>query len=223
MRQCDRYNYANAIVCPECGFKRSVKKETILDEDWDKRCNSCLSKEKIHKEFPVGATFDNWTVIDKEFQRGHTAKSWQIPVQCICGAIKYVTGYTLRSRASRQCSECSHAQLLKGYELLSVTYFHQIRRAAERRKIPFDVTIEQMWNQFIKQKGICALSGLELVLTNSNHFRDHTASLDRIDSSSGYREDNIQWIHKIINKMKMDFNQESFIEWCTKIANHKNK
>jgi len=41
-----------------------------------------------------------------------------------------------------------------------------------------------------------------------------TASLDRIDSTKNYTIDNIQWVHKDVNKMKMDFSQEYFIEMC---------
>jgi hypothetical protein len=45
-----------------------------------------------------------------------------------------------------------------------------------------------------------------------------TASLDRIDSSKGYIEGNVQWIHKHINKMKNNFNESYFIEICKKIS-----
>ena len=45
-----------------------------------------------------------------------------------------------------------------------------------------------------------------------------TASLDRIDSTKGYSKDNIQWVHKDINCMKMDFSQQYFIDLCVKVA-----
>lgn len=45
-----------------------------------------------------------------------------------------------------------------------------------------------------------------------------TASLDRIDSSKGYIEGNVQWVHKRINKMKLDDSDTEFIEWCRLIA-----
>lgn len=41
-----------------------------------------------------------------------------------------------------------------------------------------------------------------------------TASLDRINSSIGYTIDNVQWVHKKINMMKMDLSQEEFINYC---------
>lgn len=49
-----------------------------------------------------------------------------------------------------------------------------------------------------------------------------TASLDRIDSTKGYTLDNIQWVHKHINVMKMDLDQEYFIKLC-KLVTKKSK
>lgn len=45
-----------------------------------------------------------------------------------------------------------------------------------------------------------------------------TASLDRIDSSRGYEIDNIQWVHKDVNKMKMGLSQNEFIDICKIIS-----
>lgn len=45
-----------------------------------------------------------------------------------------------------------------------------------------------------------------------------TASLDRIDSSSGYGLENIQWLHKDINIMKNVHSQDYFLSLCKKVA-----
>jgi hypothetical protein len=47
-----------------------------------------------------------------------------------------------------------------------------------------------------------------------------TASLDRIDSSKGYIEGNLQWVHKNINMLKGNMLDNTFIEWCHKISKH---
>lgn len=41
--------------------------------------------------------------------------------------------------------------------------------------------------------------------------------LDRIDSSKGYIEGNVQWVHKDVNMMKQNYSQKYFIEMCKKI------
>lgn len=113
----------------------------------------------------------------------------------------------------------------KGCGKLSASYFSGIKHGAINRKIEFNITIEDMWNKFIEQDGKCALSGIILVLEHTNiSFRksrnSHTASLDRIDSSKGYTIDNIQWVHKTVNRMKMDMSTEEFLDFCSKITSH---
>lgn len=77
--------------------------------------------------------------------------------------------------------------------------------------------MEDLWNLFEKQERKCAMTGLGLTLRGYGK-PPGTASVDRIDSSKGYTKDNIQWVHKDVNKMKMDFTKEYFIEVCRLIT-----
>lgn len=85
-----------------------------------------------------------------------------------------------------------------------------IRNNAKTRGLPLEVTHEYIESLFT---GFCALSNVPLSSIDK-------ASLDRIDSSLGYIEGNLQWVHKDVNKMKNDFNQDHFIEFCKLIAKH---
>ena len=49
-------------------------------------------------------------------------------------------------------------------------------------------------------------------------FDDATASLDRIDSSRGYVPENVQWVHKVINRMKGTLSDDEFKSWCRTVA-----
>jgi hypothetical protein len=82
--------------------------------------------------------------------------------------------------------------------------------------LSFDISIEEAWNLFLKQDRTCALSGLVLEFGKKGRELG-TASLDRIDSKEGYTTDNIQWVHKDVNKMKMDFDEERLLLLCEKI------
>lgn len=81
----------------------------------------------------------------------------------------------------------------------------------------FEITIEQIWELFLKQNRKCALSG-ELLYFYPEDKRN--TSLDRKDSDIGYKIDNIQWVHKDLNIMKMDCPNEKFINWCKKVADY---
>ena len=113
----------------------------------------------------------------------------------------------------------------KGFEEISGSYWCSIRNCAKRRGLLVAVTIQEAWEQFLKQNRRCALSGEELFFAKrSDYLRDcslHTASLDRINSTLGYLSGNIQWIHKELQWMKCDLPDDKFVDWCEKVAKFK--
>jgi len=90
---------------------------------------------------------------------------------------------------------------------------------AKHRGQSFKITIQYAWELFLKQNKKCALSGLPLALSpNSMAAGASSASLDRIDSSKGYEEGNVQWVHATLNFMKTSLKQEDFVKWCCLVA-----
>ena len=51
---------------------------------------------------------------------------------------------------------------------------------------------------------------------HKNHF-SQTASLDRIDSSQGYIEGNVQWVSREVNFFKNNKNEKDLYNLCKKI------
>ena len=110
-----------------------------------------------------------------------------------------------------------------GYEEISGTKFNHIRNGAKKRKIEFNISLEYVWDLFIKQERKCALTGREIYFGKTN-TKETTASLDRIDSSKGYIEGNVQWVHKTLNVMKWGVSMGEFITICKEVVkNYDNK
>lgn len=119
----------------------------------------------------------------------------------------------------------------RGYGEIPLTYFSRLRSGATRRgrrtkSFEFDLTIEYLWELFLKQDRKCAFTGEILTFgttacVKNAEQREPTASLDRIDSSVGYVVGNVQWIHKTLNKMKQDIPDADFIALCKKVAAHR--
>jgi uncharacterized protein YeeX (DUF496 family) len=65
-----------------------------------------------------------------------------------------------------------------------------------------------------KAKGYGEISGTYMDKIKQNAKR----SLDRIDSKIGYVKGNVQWIHKHINNMKQDYDNDYFISMCELIS-----
>ena len=118
-----------------------------------------------------------------------------------------------------EIQNCKRSHLWKGYKEIHGKYWGKLQRAAKQKNRQFDITLKYIWNIYVSQKRKCALSGLAIHLDSPDNGMQ-TASLDRIDSSKGYVQGNVQWLHKDINFMKWDFNQSYFIKMCNAITNN---
>ena len=163
----------------------------------------------------------------KKLVRKNNATYWECV--CDCGNICLKNQRYLITKETKSCGCLNRSSEHKGYKGhfdISGGYFNEIKRGATDRNLEFNITIEYIWNLYILQKKKCAISGIEITIdrhNRSSRYRkkygtNHTASLDRINSSKGYTEDNVQWLHQDVNKMKWDFEENKFIEMCKLIA-----
>jgi len=182
----------------------------------------------------IGLKFNQLTVLEEVYDiRKETQRGKYYLCKCDCGKLTTVIGAKLKVKKypTKSCG-CSrlkniwprmrqnHPQF-NGYKELSGSIWSRIKATARTRNIPIEITIEDAYNLFIAQDKKCKLTGLPIEFAeNSKKLAngENTASLDRIDSSKGYTMDNIQWVHKDINYMKMCLSQERFIELAKLIA-----
>jgi hypothetical protein len=102
---------------------------------------------------------------------------------------------------------------------LESTEARRSRRYKSHTALPFKITIEYAWNLFLKQNRKCALSGEPLTMWGKiNGKYTGNASLDRIDSSKGYVDGNVQWIDKKLQHVKTKLSDAEFIAICQKVA-----
>lgn len=177
----------------------------------------------------TGKKFGKLTVIGPAPQSGYRGRKYF--TRCDCGFEKETRAVNLLSGASKSCGQAScrsggvgsnHVGWKGSGEISGYTW-GAIRNNAKQRGIVFTITIDYAWKLFVLQDGKCALSGLPLHF-NTLRQRDPnavtTASLDRIDSTKGYVEGNVQWLHKNVNFMKHSLSQEVFIYLCHKVATY---
>ncbi len=155
-------------------------------------------------------------------------------VRCSCGYEGTRRKDHVKIGRTKCCKNCSAKKTslkypppitYKGVGDLSATFFHRIKYGAKRRGLDFEITIEFAWNIFLKQDKKCAYTGIDIFLekVSKNQNPDYekiTASLDRIDSSKGYYENNVQWVHKKINRFKNNYTHKEFLTMCKEITEH---
>ena len=182
-----------------------------------------------YQAIEVGTRFSKWTTLEKvSTATTDKYKRQQFLCRCECGTEKLVDAYNLTNNKSSGCIHCFNQDRVeskntswRGYEEIPSSWFSRFKRYA---KSDFDITMEYVWNQYIKQNKKCALSGMPISFQNDHPSgqkyigRSCTASIDRIDSNKGYTVDNIQLVHKDVNIMKNAFNQEYYIKICKAVT-----
>ena len=141
--------------------------------------------------------------------------------ECECGnnctvrSAELLTGDT-SSCGCKRLAKGEDNSNYKGVGMLASSKYTHIKYSAIKRNLEFSVSIEYLWELFQKQDGKCYYTGEELTLSTRNTKGGMTASVDRLDSSKGYLEDNVVWCHKDVNIMKMDKSEQEFYELCQK-------
>jgi hypothetical protein len=83
-----------------------------------------------------------------------------------------------------------------------------------KKKDRRNLSSEFLFSLYERQKGLCALSGIPMTYLCGVGNVDTNISVDRINSSLGYEEDNVQLVCRRINTMKMDKDLEDLLTWC---------
>jgi hypothetical protein len=174
-------------------------------------CKSCAAQDRGHiNELHIGDKIKRWTIIDGP--RVYNSNV-QFKVQCECGSQRWIQpNELLNPNKCYSCIKCAHKQP----DILFPTQFGRIKRSAEARNIEFNVSIEYLWELWEKQNGCCAITGDPL-----DSIRK--ASLDRIDSSKGYIEGNVQWVTYRANVSKHTMTMDELYSFCKKVLNHANQ
>lgn len=146
-----------------------------------------------------------------------------------CGAEDIRRGKNLKARKTRAtCKKCGVAKKMSsngkkvrgGTDNITGAYWNSLVYGAKNRKKDFNLTIEDAQKLLEEQDFKCALTGVKLIMDINLTYHlvgpgeKNTGSLDRIDSSKGYTKENVQWVHKDINAMKMNLEESKFKEWC---------
>lgn len=185
---------------------------------------------RIKRSLNIGDKFGYWTVISDRFYNEKT-KRWYYTCQCRCGKTtnqQAKSFYRKNPPKSCGCGERAGGEKRskdkntswKGYGEIGGRYWKSINKHAQSKNREFNITLPYIWELFLKQNRKCIYTGQILVFATWDDKFEQTASLDRIDSSQGYTEGNVQWIHKDINTVKSNWTEEKFLLLCRLVVSH---
>jgi hypothetical protein len=208
------------LAAPIFNYKDVAKYLNVTYGSLRKRIEFLGVRKRNRRRVNKGDRFGNWEVISEPKNR----KCW---CKCSCPkqTVKEVWEENLVYDRSQGCGcvqvQSLHSKYWRGHGEISGSYWGSVKKSAEYRNLEFNITIEYAWELFLQQNRKCALSGVDIKFKDMYTGRRRyysSASLDRIDSSKGYIPGNVQWVHKDVNRMKQEFDQEYFIGMCKLIS-----
>jgi hypothetical protein len=214
----ERKSHLAHVLCHGCNKESDLLARSIFEG----KTRSCgcqkhlrpIGVESKQLENLVGQRFGLLTV--KRFAERKSGQRCQWVCVCECGNEKIVPAIRLKNGQTKSCG-CAWRKIgeescrWKGFEEISGKFWSKIQHSAVSRKLSFTLSKQEVWDLFIKQNRLCALSSIPLVMGDN-------ASIDRIDSFKGYSLDNVQWIDKQVNIMKWSLSQKAFRGLCQKIV-----
>lgn len=93
-------------------------------------------------------------------------------------------------------------------------YLGQLRSYYNRRAT---LSLDFLEDLYYRQEGLCALTGKELTFVQDGGRTPTNISIDRINSSVGYLETNVQLVCHQVNTMKSDLSVTELRSWCESI------
>lgn len=155
--------------------------------------------------------------------------------KCECGTEKLIKSTHLKNGNTKSCgcykNKFTSNRMYSGGKYLTGEEFSNIRQNASVRNINFNITIQDIEEIYEEQDKKCSLTGVDLVFNTTAVNGDQTkignkriingnASVDRINSNKGYEKNNIEILHKDINKAKWSKSKEEFIKLCCDVADY---
>ena len=130
--------------------------------------------------------------------------------------------FTPRTKTSRFCSRKCKDSWNHSYEKRRdyvveyrgrnpKNYLKSLKCHKKQRK---DLSIEFLEGLYNKQEGKCAISGVVMTHIYGQGKTPTNISIDRIDSSKEYSEDNVQLVCYTVNIMKNTLTLEELKDWC---------
>jgi hypothetical protein len=215
-----KYYYNDKLTLVEIANKFGVCKQTIQRKI--KFSGLPLREKLLNIEELTGLKINKLTFL-KYVKNDKFGKALWL-CKCECGKEKILNASAIKAGLTTSCGCNKRASLSKGHGDISGAFWRKLERSALSRNIEFEITIMEAWEIYLKQNKKCAISNVNLVMyPNNDRSRIQTASPDRIDSSKGYTNENFQWVHKRINRIKNILSTDELMFWVNKIhENNKN-
>lgn len=142
---------------------------------------------------------------------------------CDCGRTHQATSNNLRTGNTKSCGKCG-AFVLKGDEAACRQAHSGYRRHARGRGHSFELTVEQFRQITSRDCHYCGsppsnrMRGAKTVRNPVDYIYN---GIDRVNNEAGYILSNVVPCCHVCNRAKSDMPHSDFMEWISRLRNHK--
>jgi len=212
-------------------YVNQLKSIQVITKETGIKSSNSVSQALSRHGISRGHVYDSSKTFTKEFlEEYYVDKNMTLKEVAELGGFKRKSivrkalekhGITIREKTYSQKQEDFHNRQ-RSHHTIPGRFFHSVKCQAKRRNIDFNITIEDIWDKYEEQGGLCAMTKTPIAFKKTKEKQNcQTVSVDRIDSEEGYTKDNIWLVHKDINIMKNQFTLEYLYEQCELILKHK--
>lgn len=219
-----KYIYFYIVECKKCG---SLKK--IYRSDWKNQklrmCKRCLSITK--RESHIGYENKTYKVVGINFERSNQNKRRvYYDVVCKnCGAKLVLRWDAIYSDTKNtRCSKCCGNNIIPSENAVYNVLYNSYKQNAIMRNFGFELTRQEFNNLILQDCFYCGNPPHEvqsLKRYNKTGVPIFTNGIDRKNSNSGYTIENCVPCCEMCNRMKLNYDINTFYKHIYKIYHHK--
>lgn len=158
-----------------------------------------------------------------------------LPISMFYTTGKKVDGSPKYNSWCKQCTKSKMASYHKrtwGRERLQFSAYKRTKDhrsylayllAKARRRGECTITLDQMCELWMLQKGQCAITGWQMTMRLADGVVSTNASIDRIDSNIGYHPGNVHLVCRCVNVAKHDLKMDEFLMLCESVVKNQSK
>lgn len=213
----------------KCGRTAKIEGRLLLN----KRRTCCRPCTAARREFAkinskIGRTFGHWTVIGVSGKESNRTILYQC--QCTCGNLETKRITSLASGRSKQCKDCSFADLSKRrtgivkvtnewrIEALARGRINRYRKGAAERGLEWSLSGDACMALFANGCYYCGAVPANQAADRARSIAFTYSGIDRRDNARGYVPDNVVSCCGTCNRAKSDRNEADFIDHAKRIA-----
>jgi hypothetical protein len=221
-----------------------ITKQNIIDK-YTAQCGKCIYTNHLMTtdRTPKGYSQRLHNINNISVDRIDSSKGYILDnIQLVCVGVNIVKTDLTENMMYKLCKNICNSAILKrsiydsdhdypyklAYKLnqretqnLKVYCFRvcsNMKHNALRRNLIVDITYADIIQQYIKQKGKCAYTMIQLTLNTPENNTMFNLSVDRIDSTEGYIKGNFHLVCNVVNIMKYDLIEKDFVNICNDIC-----